>query len=104
VEQDEFPRFGATMEGMAKLKASIFRKTALLTAGKASAINDGAAIWLSMTADEAKKKRGVTPLARIASWATCGVILPLWAQAPFHEPQALERAGGSRRSRSDRSQ
>lgn len=71
VAQDEYPRFGATVEGMAKLRPA-FKKDGTVTAGNASGINDGAAAVVLMTEEEAIK-RGLTPLARIVSWATAGV-------------------------------
>ena len=92
VEQDEFPRFGASMEGMAKLKPA-FQKDGTVTAGNASGINDGAAAVVLMTAQEASK-RGLTPLARIASWASCGVDAAIMGTGPIPSSRkALEKAG-----------
>jgi acetyl-CoA C-acetyltransferase len=92
VEQDEFPRFGATLDGLAKLKPA-FSKDGTVTAGNASGINDGAAAVVLMTADEAAK-RGVMPLARIASWATCGVDPTIMGTGPIPSSRkALEKAG-----------
>jgi acetyl-CoA C-acetyltransferase len=92
VEQDEFPRFGATMEGLAKLKPA-FSKDGTVTAGNASGINDGAAVTVLMTGAEAAK-RGVTPLARIVSWATCGVDPAIMGTGPIPAARkALEKAG-----------
>ena len=92
VDQDEFPRFGATLEGLAKLKPA-FQKDGTVTAGNASGINDGAAATVVMTAAEAQK-RGITPLARIASWATCGVDPSIMGTGPIPaSKRALERAG-----------
>jgi acetyl-CoA C-acetyltransferase len=70
-EQDEYPRLGCKIEDLAKLKPA-FKKDGTVTAGNASGINDGAAAVIVMSESEAAK-RGVTPLARIASWATAGV-------------------------------
>src|SRR3954466_2373025 len=67
VDTDEFPRFGATVEQMAKLRPA-FSKEGSVTAGNASGINDGAAALVVMSRDEAKR-RGLEPLARIVSWA-----------------------------------
>jgi len=94
VEQDEFPRFGATMEGMAKLKPA-FQKDGTVTAGNASGINDGAAILVVMTADEAKKRGVNTARAYRIMGKHVVLILPLMGQqAPFHRSRkALERAG-----------
>jgi acetyl-CoA C-acetyltransferase len=91
-EQDEFPRFGATLDGLAKLKPA-FSKDGTVTAGNASGINDGAAVVVLMTAAEAAK-RGITPLARIASWATCGVDPAIMGTGPIPASRkALEKAG-----------
>ena len=90
--QDEFPRFGATLEGLAKLKPA-FQKDGTVTAGNASGINDGAAVVVVMTAAEAQK-RGLTPLARIASFASCGVDPALMGTGPIPSSRkALQKAG-----------
>ena len=92
VSQDEYPRFGATLESMAKLKPA-FIKDGTVTAGNASGINDGAAAVVLMSAAEAAK-RGLTPLARIASWATCGVDPSVMGTGPIPSSRkALEKAG-----------
>ncbi|MGX9055238.1 acetyl-CoA C-acyltransferase, partial [Mesorhizobium sp. 14Argb] len=71
VDQDEYIRHGATLDAMTKLKPA-FDKDGTVTAANASGINDGAAGALLMSEAEAAR-RGITPLARIASWATAGV-------------------------------
>jgi len=71
VDQDEYIRHGATMEAMQKLRPA-FAKEGSVTAANASGLNDGAAATLLMSADEAEK-RGIEPLARIASYATAGL-------------------------------
>lgn len=92
--QDEYPRFGATVEGMAKLKPA-FKKDGTVTAGNASGINDGAAAVVLMTEEEAAR-RGLTPLGRIASWATAGVDPALMGTGPIPASQlALTKAGWS---------
>jgi len=92
VAQDEYPRFGATVEGMAKLKPA-FKKDGTVTAGNASGINDGAAAVVLMTEEEAAK-RGLTPLARIASWATAGVDPAIMGTGPIPASRlALQKAG-----------
>jgi len=92
VEADEFPRHGTTAETLAKLKPA-FAKDGSVTAGNASGINDGAAAMVLMSADEAKK-RGVTPLARIVSWATTGVDPKVMGIGPVPAVRkVLERAG-----------
>jgi acetyl-CoA C-acetyltransferase len=92
VDADEFPRFGTTLDALAKLKPA-FQKDGAVTAGNASGINDGAAAVVLMTAAEASK-RGITPLARIASWATCGVDPAIMGTGPIPASRkALEKAG-----------
>ena len=92
VDQDEFPRFGTTIEALAKLKPA-FTKDGTVTAGNASGINDGAAAVVLMRESEAAK-RGLTPLARIASWATCGVDPAIMGTGPIPASQnALAKAG-----------
>jgi acetyl-CoA C-acetyltransferase len=92
VDTDEYIRDGATLEAMAKLKPA-FSKDGTVTAGNASGINDGAAALVLMTAKEAGK-RGLTPLARIASWATAGVDPAIMGSGPIPATRkALEKAG-----------
>ncbi|MCK5503467.1 MAG: acetyl-CoA C-acyltransferase, partial [Tritonibacter mobilis] len=71
VDQDEYIRHGATIEAMQKLRPA-FTRDGSVTAANASGLNDGAAATLLMSADEAEK-RGIEPLARIASYATAGL-------------------------------
>ena len=92
VDQDEYIRPGTTVEAQAKLKPA-FSKEGSVTAGNASGINDGAAALVLMTAAEAEK-RGLTPLARIASWATAGVDPAVMGSGPIPASRkALEKAG-----------
>lgn len=92
VDADEYPRHGATLDAMAKLKPA-FSKDGTVTAGNASGINDGAAALVLMTAREAAR-RGLTPLARIASWATAGVDPAIMGTGPIPSSRkALEKAG-----------
>lgn len=92
VDSDEYPRHGATLEAMAKLRPA-FSKDGTVTAGNASGINDGAAALVIMTAKEAAR-RGLTPLARIASWATAGVDPQIMGTGPIPSTRkALEKAG-----------
>ncbi len=94
VDADEYPKHGTTVESLAKLRAA-FDKDGTVTAGNASGINDGAAAVILMTADAAAK-RGVTPLARIVSWATCGVDPAIMGTGPIPASRkALELAGWS---------
>ncbi len=92
VDQDEFIRSGATLDGVAKLKPA-FQKDGTVTAGNASGINDGAAAVVLMSAEDAAG-RGVTPLARIASWATAGVDPAIMGTGPIPASRkALDKAG-----------
>jgi len=92
VEQDEYIRHGATLESMQKLRPA-FTKDGSVTAGNASGLNDGAAAVVLMSADEAAK-RGLTPLARIASYATAGLDPSIMGVGPIHASRkALEKAG-----------
>ena len=94
VDQDEHIRPGTTMETVAKLRPA-FQKDGTVTAANASGINDGAAAVVLMTADEAAK-RGVTPLARIVSWATAGVDPAVMGTGPIPASRrALKKAGWS---------
>src|SRR5206468_6761431 len=64
-----------------------------VTAGNASGINDGAAAVILMSAQDAQK-RGVTPLARIVSWATAGVDPAIMGSGPIPASRmALQKAG-----------
>jgi acetyl-CoA C-acetyltransferase len=94
IDQDEYIRPGTTVEALAKLRPA-FSKEGSVTAGNASGINDGAAAVVLMTEDEANR-RGLTPLARIASWATAGVDPAVMGSGPIPASRkALERAGWS---------
>jgi acetyl-CoA C-acetyltransferase len=92
VSDDEYIRHDANAETMAKLRPA-FSKEGTVTAGNASGINDGAAALVVMTASEAAK-RGLTPLARIASFATAGVDPAVMGTGPIPSSRkALARAG-----------
>jgi acetyl-CoA C-acetyltransferase len=92
VDADEYPRHGSSLDSMAKLRTA-FSKDGTVTAGNASGINDGAAALVLMTAKEAER-RGLTPLARIASWATAGVDPAVMGSGPIPASRkALEKAG-----------
>ena len=89
---DEGPRAGTVLEALSKLKPA-FTKEGTVTAGNSSTLNDGAATVVLMSEAEATK-RGLTPLARIASWATCGVDPALMGSGPIPSSRkALEKAG-----------
>jgi acetyl-CoA C-acetyltransferase len=92
VDADEYPKHGTTLEGVGKLKPA-FSKDGTVTAANASGINDGGAAVVLMTAAEAQR-RGLTPLARIASWATAGVDPAIMGSGPIPASRkALEKAG-----------
>jgi acetyl-CoA C-acetyltransferase len=92
VDQDEYIRHGATLDAMQKLRPA-FVKDGTVTAGNASGLNDGAAAVLLMSEAEAAR-RGLKPLARIASYATAGVDPSIMGVGPiFASRKALEKAG-----------
>lgn len=92
VDRDEYIRADASAEGLAKLRPA-FDKTGSVTAGNASGLNDGAAALVLMRANEAAR-RGLAPLARIASWATAGVDPAIMGTGPIPaSKKALAKAG-----------
>jgi acetyl-CoA C-acetyltransferase len=92
VDSDEYIRDGATYDAVAGLKPA-FAKDGTVTAGNASGINDGAAVLVLMSAKDAAA-RGLTPLARIASWAQAGVDPKVMGSGPIPASRkALEKAG-----------
>ena len=94
VGDDEYIRHDASADAMAKLRPA-FSKDGTVTAGNASGINDGAAALVVMSAKEAER-RGLTPLARIASFATAGVDPSIMGTGPIPASRkALQRAGWS---------
>ena len=92
VDTDEFIRDGVTYDGISGLRPA-FNKEGTVTAANASGINDGAAAVVLMSAKDADA-RGLTPLARIVSWATVGVDPAVMGSGPIPaSKKALERAG-----------
>lgn len=92
VDKDEYIKHDASAESLAKLR-TVFDKEGSVTAGNASGINDGAAAVLLMTAEEAER-RGITPLARIVSYATAGLDPSVMGYGPVPaSTKALEKAG-----------
>ncbi|MBQ3491068.1 MAG: acetyl-CoA C-acetyltransferase [Oscillospiraceae bacterium] len=90
-DTDEYPRFGATAEGMAKLKPA-FKKDGTVTAGNASGINDGAAALVIMSEDKAKEL-GLKPMATILSYGSKGLDPAIMGYGPFYATKtALEKA------------
>jgi len=94
VDKDEYIRHGATIESMQKLRPA-FTKDGSVTAANASGLNDGAAGVLLMSAEEAEK-RGITPMARIASYETAGLDPKIMGVGPIYASRkALDKAGWS---------
>ena len=94
VDTDEHPRHGTTVESLSGLRPA-FDKAGSVTAGNASGLNDGAAVTVLMSAAGAAD-RGITPLARIVSWATVGVDPSVMGTGPIPASTlALEKAGWS---------
>jgi acetyl-CoA C-acetyltransferase len=92
VGDDEYIRHDASADTMARLRPA-FSKDGTVTAGNASGINDGAAAVVVMSAAEASR-RGLTALARIASFATAGVDPAVMGTGPIPSSRkALARAG-----------
>ena len=94
VDKDEYIRHGATIESMQKLRPA-FSKDGSVTAANASGLNDGAAGVLLMSAEEAEERR-ITPMARIASYATAGLDPKIMGVGPIYASRkALDKAGWS---------
>lgn len=92
VEEDEYIRDGVTMDSISGMRPA-FEKDGTVTAGNASGINDGAAVAVLMSGAEAKK-RGITPMARIVSWAHAGVDPKIMGTGPIPaSTKALASAG-----------
>lgn len=92
IELDEHPRPETVIEGLQKLKPA-FKKDGTVTAGNACGIVDGASALVVMSEDEAKK-RGLSPLTRVVSWAVTGVPPRIMGIGPVPAiPMALEKAG-----------
>ena len=90
--QDEYPKANSTVEKLAKLRPA-FKKDGTVTAGNASGVNDGAAALCLMTGEMAKKK-DIEPLAKIVSWAQCGVDPSIMGTGPIPASKlALKKAG-----------
>jgi len=94
VENDEYIRAGATIDGVSGLRPA-FKKDGTVTAANASGINDGAAALVLMSREEAER-RGAPILARVASWASAGVDPSIMGIGPVPASRrALEKAGWS---------
>lgn len=81
IDQDEFPRFGTTMESISKLKPA-FKKDGTVTAGSSSGINDAAAALVVMSKEKADEL-GIKPLVTIKSYASAGVDPKIMGTAPI---------------------
>jgi len=92
VDTDEHPRHGTTVESLSGLRPA-FDKEGSVTAGNASGLNDGAAATVLMSA-AAAAERGITPLARIVSWATAGVDPSIMGTGPIPASTAALRKAG----------
>jgi len=92
VDQDEYIRAGATIDGISGLRPA-FKKEGTVTAANASGLNDGAAALVLMSREEAER-RGANILARVASWASAGVDPSIMGIGPVPATRrALEKAG-----------
>lgn len=92
VEEDEYIKHGVTVEGISKLRPA-FDKEGTVTAANASGINDGGAAVVMMKQSEAER-RGITPMARVVSWATAGVDPAIMGTGPIPASRkALAKAG-----------
>ena len=92
VDTDEHPRLGSTMEGLSKLRP-IVRNDGTITAGNASGINDGACALL-LASEDAAKKNGLEPMARVLGWASAGVEPRIMGIGPAPASQkVLEQCG-----------
>ncbi|MFL0250492.1 acetyl-CoA C-acetyltransferase [Clostridium neuense] len=85
-DTDEHPRFGSTIEAMAKLRPA-FKKDGTVTAGNASGLNDAAAALVIMSADKAKEL-GIKPLAKIVSYGSAGLDPAIMGYGPFYATKA----------------
>ena len=91
-DKDEHPRTDVDIEKLSKLKPA-FKENGTVTAGNSSGINDGAASVVLMSYEDAKKKK-LNPLAKIVSWAQCGVDPSLMGTGPINaSKEALKKAG-----------
>jgi len=91
-DTDEHPKPKTTIETLTKLRPA-FVKEGTVTAGNASGLNDGAAAVIVMSADKAKEL-GLTPMAKIVSYASGGVDPKIMGTGPIPaSKKALEKAG-----------
>src|SRR3954469_25505792 len=94
VDTDEYPKHGATLEGLSSLRPA-FNKEGSVTAGNASGLNDGAAAVILMSASKAKEL-GLTPLARIKAYSSSGLDPAIMGMGPVSATRlCLQKAGWS---------
>ena len=92
-DTDEHPKFGSTIEGLAKLKPAFKKDGGVVTAGNASGINDSGAAVVVMSAEKAEEL-GIKPLVKIVSYASAGVDPKIMGVGPIYATQkALAKAG-----------
>lgn len=91
-DTDEFPRYGTTLEALAKLK-SAFKKDGTVTAGNSSGINDGAAMVLVMSAEKAKEL-GIKAIARIVSYSSAGLEPEIMGYGPVPASEKVFASAG----------
>ena len=91
-DTDEYPKIGTNIEKLSTLK-TVFKENGTVTAGNASGLNDGAAALTLMTLKTAKDKN-LKPLAKIVSWAQCGVDPTIMGTGPIPASKlAIKKAG-----------
>jgi len=91
-DTDEYPKHGATLEGLASLRPA-FNKEGSVTAGNASGLNDGAAAVIMMSATKAQQL-GLTPIARIKAYSLAGLDPTIMGMGPVPAARkCLEKAG-----------
>jgi acetyl-CoA C-acetyltransferase len=91
-DTDEYPKHGATLEGLASLRPA-FNKEGSVTAGNASGLNDGAAAVIMMSASKAQQL-GLTPIARIKAYSLAGLDPTIMGMGPVPAARlCLEKAG-----------
>lgn len=94
-DQDEYPRHGSTLEGLAKLRPA-FKKDGSVTAGNSSGINDGAAALVIMSLDKAKEL-GLKPMAILHKGVSCGIDPAIMGMGPYCAVNKLmEKSGFSK--------
>ena len=91
-DTDEYPKVGTNIEKLSTLK-TVFKENGTVTAGNASGLNDGAAALTLMNLKTAKDKN-LKPLAKIVSWAQCGVDPSIMGTGPIPASKlAIKKAG-----------